>query len=233
MPKRKKPKKTKTEKADDKLRAALKRFDADQGMVARRNARKALSAALTALRKAVDEEYPTIRKKPKRTGRLSPGMRRRRLRERGWEPVRRDLSSIIQAGGIRTAPDPSGPKPPNPRWAPGWAAHLARLMAQCSEDQRNFYQRQKYWDRARKRGSERKTVEAELHIQVACKTIFRYATIRRVRKDVEFRDAILAAGDIGPIAVRHIVLAQAQPSRTTRNARDDDDDNMLGFIEAA
>lgn len=46
----------------DKLNAAMKRLDAEQGRIARRNARRAFLYALQCLRKGLDEEYPNIAK---------------------------------------------------------------------------------------------------------------------------------------------------------------------------
>lgn len=46
----------------DKLNAAMNRLDAEQGRIARRNARRAFLYALQCLRKGLDEEYPNIPK---------------------------------------------------------------------------------------------------------------------------------------------------------------------------
>jgi hypothetical protein len=235
--KRKKRKKTKTQKAHDKLKAALKRFDKDQGMVGRRNARKALSAALSAVRNAVDEEYPVIRKPPKRTGRLSPGIRRRRLRERGWVCVDAPIWGACAVGGLKPVKDPytvdgekkraaevsrrrkqknydaSGlPSVPreHDRWVPGWAAHLARVVNSVALETN---EKKRMWDRARKRGNGRKIVEAELYIRAAVNQNFikpsiGRAAVKRVNENSEFRDAILAVGALTPRDVAYVIQAQ-------------------------
>lgn len=62
-------------KVDDalqKLRKARKRLQEDQGRIARRNARQAYLQALRTCRKAVDEQYPVIRKPVKRRRKPSP-----------------------------------------------------------------------------------------------------------------------------------------------------------------
>lgn len=53
---------TRTDKAIKKLREASRRLDDPQGRVARRNARKAMLAALRGIRQAMDAEFPVIRK---------------------------------------------------------------------------------------------------------------------------------------------------------------------------
>jgi hypothetical protein len=67
-----------------KLIKASKSLVEDQGMVSRRNARDKVLAGLKKCRKALDESYPCIRRKPKRTGRLSERGRTRRLRSEGY-----------------------------------------------------------------------------------------------------------------------------------------------------
>lgn len=52
----------KIDDAIDKLNAAYKRLEHDQGRIARRNARRAYLYALRCLRKGLDDEYPHIRK---------------------------------------------------------------------------------------------------------------------------------------------------------------------------
>lgn len=64
-------------KVDDaiaKLMEARKRLDEPQGRIARRNARQAYLAALRSCRKAVDDEYPVMRKPI--TNRRKPNPRR-------------------------------------------------------------------------------------------------------------------------------------------------------------
>jgi hypothetical protein len=53
---------TRTQKALVKMARALRGLEADQGRLARRNARRKVSAAARALVKAVDAEFPMIRK---------------------------------------------------------------------------------------------------------------------------------------------------------------------------
>lgn len=52
----------KIDDAIDKLNAAYKRLEHDQGRIARRNARRAYLYALKCLRKGLDDEFPHIRK---------------------------------------------------------------------------------------------------------------------------------------------------------------------------
>src|SRR5713226_1467594 len=52
---------TKTAKAAKKVLRALRDLEADQGRIARRNARRKLNAAVRSLHKAVDVEFPVVR----------------------------------------------------------------------------------------------------------------------------------------------------------------------------
>lgn len=66
-----------------KLTQARKRLEAEQGRIARRNARTAVMAALRSVRAALDEEYPAVRKerkvRVKMTGEAIERRRRRKL----------------------------------------------------------------------------------------------------------------------------------------------------------
>lgn len=134
------------------LNQALVRLYPDQGRVARRNARKRVLQALSDLRKAIDAEYPAIRKEPRK--RLKPinAVRRKiaKLTERGYAAMAglsvalapEQLAQWAELGiRVHTVRFP-GQNKNNPVFVPLWAVmakderELRRCMRSASERER-------------------------------------------------------------------------------------------------
>lgn len=93
----------------------LVKLQTDQGMRARRNALRALSAVLRRMRERVIEEYPPPPRKPKKVKRRAP----RECNEWGATThVGSGLASKLQAAGIKLTVRANGMS------APAWAAAL-------------------------------------------------------------------------------------------------------------
>lgn len=88
----------KVDDAIDKLNAAYKRLAPEQGRIARRNARRAYLDALRSLRKALDDEFPAIRKPV--TNRKKPDPRRA---VRGKDVIPQWMHRELLAAGVRPA----------------------------------------------------------------------------------------------------------------------------------
>lgn len=97
-----KTKKTKTERAGDRLAKALERLAKSEKRVARGNARTEALAALRAVRTAVDNEYPIIPKAKKKRVKLTPVLRANRLRKQGMIIVPNHIAVLrLQGAGCR------------------------------------------------------------------------------------------------------------------------------------
>lgn len=112
-----------------KLERALKRLEPDQGRIARRNARQAVTYTLGFIRRYVDEVYPAYKKPTERasTAHLSPHQklvrRKRALRLKGWAPLERPTFSEMEnlaAVGVKVQRLPN-----DEVWAPEWATVFA------------------------------------------------------------------------------------------------------------
>jgi hypothetical protein len=100
-----------------KVEAARRRLEkAGDGRVARMNARKEMLGVLRALRAAVDEDYPIIRKKgkPRRKTPLTDRERVRKLRKRGWVEA---VGATVLLRKCRAPMEHVGFKTYVPRWA--------------------------------------------------------------------------------------------------------------------
>lgn len=113
-------------KVDDaiaKLLKAKKRLEPEQGRIARRNARTATLAALTAVRKALDEEFPAIRKERRVTVAMSQeAVARRRKRRVATEFLKVSAAdaAALQGAGVK-ATLPAGCDPATGWLVPKWA----------------------------------------------------------------------------------------------------------------
>ncbi len=194
-------KKTRLEKAQDKLRKALKRLDVDQGQIARRNARIAVTAAQRQLKTAMDADYPVIRKTPKRTGKLSPGVKRRRLEQAGYVKASVACVRICEQANVPTKTDG------NWIYIPGWAIEILDARG---EIHRTPVVTARLLERARK-PSARKGVRAELAVRRAqfsgLDGVIARKAIARIKRDTTFRNAILAAAAIDSSEVTTVVKA--------------------------
>jgi hypothetical protein len=85
-------------KVDDaiaKLLKARKRLKAEQGRIARRNARRAYLAAVRSVRQAVDDEYPVMRKPVTRRRKPNP-----KRAVRGKSIITREMHRQLLAAGV-------------------------------------------------------------------------------------------------------------------------------------
>jgi hypothetical protein len=111
-----------------RLRLDLKGLEAEQGRIARRNARKKVLTALRTLRATLDDRYPVIResaaqrRKGLRSKKLGPKGRAslisRRLRAAGYEPINKGIWTVEQLA-FEKIPIKRGPQ--GGAWAPVWA----------------------------------------------------------------------------------------------------------------
>lgn len=118
----------KTAKALDELCAAARKLSPDQGVVARRNARAKVLAALRKVRQQLDAEYPALRTKgASHRPKLTPGRKTTRLHKRGYQAGWRGDNTDMAARrvGIRVEHDP-GNEGGNTRWYPTWLYDLVR-----------------------------------------------------------------------------------------------------------
>jgi len=208
---------TRTGKARDKLRAALKRLDPDQGLVGRRNARKAVTAALRSVRAAVDAEYPAMRKAPTRIGKLQPGHKVNRLRKSGYVLVAAHVYKPLKKAGLPTRPNPREGQ--GGLYVPKWAVKLHGIAVQAGLEDVSHANRARLREieaslaRAKTRGNARAIAEAELTVYATernggLQPSYAKAAIRRLRTDRDFRDALRAAAVIGLDEVKGVIEAQ-------------------------
>jgi hypothetical protein len=106
-----------------KVEKGLRRLEkAGEGRVARKNARTEALAALRALRKAIDDEYPTVPKKSKpRPAKLTYRQHARRLQKRGWV----QLHSFSLRKKLTDCGVPHKDLHDGVLWVPRWAAVVA------------------------------------------------------------------------------------------------------------
>lgn len=102
------------------LARALKRLNADQGLVARRNARRLVLTTLSRVRRQMDEEYPRIaaKKQPRAN---DPVAKRRRLEKRGYVPMNTSMAPAMLAAGLRSKPLKTD-KGYTVQYVPNWVA---------------------------------------------------------------------------------------------------------------
>jgi hypothetical protein len=109
-------------KLDDavaKVARARKRLEDDQGRIARKNARAAVKTAVASVLRAMDREYPLIRKERVVRAAMTPLAKKRRERRRRMEyamVVAADAARLAACGVRVTQPDPGG-EWRVPRWA--------------------------------------------------------------------------------------------------------------------
>lgn len=137
------------------LRAALRTLTPGQGRIARRNARRRVFTALTALRNEVDANFPAIVKERKpgtRKPNREPWQVRRDLIRDGWVLVNHagaDLLAVAaemklpvqrtKAGMWSAATSTTGGGFTSATWVPGWVAHYypnRTLLAQAHRNTR-------------------------------------------------------------------------------------------------
>lgn len=100
------------------LSRALKTLQAEQGPVARRNARKRVRTAITALLDELDASFPVPpRKAPKRTGKLDHATKMRRFKAQGFVPVSTADAALIMSCGSQVEQYGGG------WYARDWAIH--------------------------------------------------------------------------------------------------------------
>ena len=94
-----------SEEALKRLKGAIANLSADQGRVARKNARAKIARCLRALRSAVDEEFPPIVKTREIKRHKKRGPPDTFLRNAGWAPVpanyRTRIVEACAAAGVR------------------------------------------------------------------------------------------------------------------------------------
>jgi len=175
--------------AKKKLIRALKRLDPEQGLVGRRNARAAVAQATRTLRAAVDEAFPPVRSVAKRTVCKTVRGRSKRLHAAGYVP----FEGVIAHAAAARLPLRRGPD--GKLWAPAWAA--PENIPPANEYTESWYRRGR-------KPSERRTVMAEVAVTKALRPSqdipLRDAAISRIRKDPNFRDAVLAAEAAGEVS---------------------------------
>lgn len=100
-----------------KLQAARKRLAEPQGRIARRNARQAFLAALRDARKAIDDDYPHIRKPSK--------PRRKRPKKKSVATISQQAHRQLLAAGVRPrnfTEEKIAGEIAHKIWAPAWMA---------------------------------------------------------------------------------------------------------------
>ncbi|KKN68026.1 hypothetical protein LCGC14_0455820 [marine sediment metagenome] len=129
------PKKT-LKQAERELAKALGRLDEYQGIVGRRNARKAVAKALRSVRNVVDRDFAPIRGRAKKrlSGKPADVQRRfhRRMEELDYDPVPSDaalMGMLVKAKvPMKVEPGTSGME----IWIPHWVLmipHHARTVS--------------------------------------------------------------------------------------------------------
>ena len=124
------PKKT-LKTAERELKKALKRLDEYQGIVGRRNARKAVSKALRAVRNVVDRDFAPIRGKAKKrvSGKPVDVERRfhRKMEELDYEPPPFGGWDPVMMGKLAKAKIPMKVEPGTEGtsiWIPQWVCSI-------------------------------------------------------------------------------------------------------------
>lgn len=125
-------------KIDDaiaKLLKAKKRLEPEQGRIARRNARAATLAALAAVRKALDEEFPAIRKERRVAVSMAKEAIQRRAKKKLSKLSRVELPTVLRLHecGVRTVTRKGFA--PNETWhyGPSWAVNALRAKVEPAQ----------------------------------------------------------------------------------------------------
>jgi hypothetical protein len=104
------------------LTKLLRKLDPDQGMVARRNARAAVTAELRRVRAFVDKTYPVLTQKKPRRKRKTGQAKVDELQKRGWVAVLNEDALNVADAGITVKVIQDGQR----RWVlvPRWADEI-------------------------------------------------------------------------------------------------------------
>lgn len=100
------------------LARALKKLNAEQGLVARRNARRLVLTTLSRVRRQLDEEFPRIAPKMRPPRSQDPASKRRRWERRGYVQMHPSWAPAMVAAGLRckTLSTENGAVPMVPEW---------------------------------------------------------------------------------------------------------------------
>lgn len=129
-------------KVDDaiaKLLKAKKRLEPEQGRIARRNARTATLAALAAVRKALDEEFPAIAKPRRIAVSMSKEAVQRRAKRKLYGYVKIELPTVLRLHecGVKTVRRPSATAPKamseGAHYGPRWAVDALRAKVEPAQ----------------------------------------------------------------------------------------------------
>ena len=104
---------------------ALGTLQLGQGLIARRNARKRVNAALRKLLKWMDAEFPLQRRSGTRK-RLTPQQRTARFQRAGWARVSRSSATYFLGTKVPTKTARTAGNGLHEQWAPKWAIDLLR-----------------------------------------------------------------------------------------------------------